>query len=135
MIENESVYRIDGIVCGHNISGFYGVPFIDRYNYSLIEMFAFFHGRKLNVRIWFAPESVGWDGLDMALMQELYGGVKAEQKVIHIKYSEYTQYDDYVSDLKIGGHDLAQILLRNVGKYVYIEIRSNQKNARFDKMW
>lgn len=59
----------------------------------------------------------------------LDGSLKEDKYTREWGYSEYTYGVDYVSELKVGGHDLQNKLFDLLGKFVIVKISIGEGNG------
>lgn len=81
------------------------------------------YGKMINVRYYYSTDPIkDLTHAQQIVMHKLYGGFSADFTASQEGYSDVTQWMEYTTELKVGGHDLFKELESFEGFYVLIEI-------------
>lgn len=78
--------------------------------------------RQVQINYWISDEPRTKDQCVEALLRKAFGAIDAGYTEEHGQYSSWTSFDEYNTDLKVGGHDLAAELSGLDGKFLNLEI-------------
>lgn len=88
---------------------------------------------QMQVCYWLSDKPRTKDEMITGFLNKLYGVIDAEYIAEEYHYSSWTYGTNYISALKIGGHDLFNELYDKKGMYIIIEINLKERkngNAR-----
>lgn len=114
------------------------IPFAD-YMYSCAEScnnaVAYNHNNRLggkraiipdcNISMYFSDKEMDYESAQEKFLDNFLGAGVYEMEADYVGYSEWTIVGFELDECKLGGHDLNEILLNNIGKYVNVRVEIN----------
>lgn len=114
-------YEYSGLLSLH-YNGDDDILFLSSVRQPLIDELYFMANKKCTVRYWITDKQTTKEEAQEEFVKTLFG---MAQQAYGAHYSEMTGYLWTDEKLNVGGHDLADELRSNVGKWLHIEIETS----------
>ena len=116
----------NGLLCLHSEEEADEILFLSSVEYALAKELEYLHNKNVTLRYWISNQELDENKI-IDITAKMSVGI-LESEYMH-RYSEYTGYLWTDEELNIGGHDLLEELKDNVGKWLYMEIETNDPRS------